>query len=74
MDNIASANKLREQNEVLKIENSNDEKESFEQEKEEFLKEKESFEQEKEEFLKEKESFEQEKEEIKNLNDKKGKK
>ncbi len=68
MDNIASANKLRNQNAILNPKENDDqkalflkEKQEFEKEKALFLKEKQEFEKEKALFLKEKQEFEKEK-------------
>ncbi|MGJ9094002.1 hypothetical protein ACI2CY_09195 [Campylobacter jejuni] len=72
MDNIVSANKLRNQNAILNPKENDDQKALF-------LKEKQEFEKEKALFLKEKQEFEKENEEtiinesLKNKETKKGK-
>ncbi|HEG5386104.1 TPA: hypothetical protein SEZ69_000101 [Campylobacter jejuni] len=86
MDNIASANKLRNQNAILNPKENDDqkalflkEKQEFEKEKALFLKEKQEFEKEKALFLKEKQKTLEENEEtiinesLKNKETKKGK-
>ncbi|MBX2020226.1 hypothetical protein I9R66_06010 [Campylobacter jejuni] len=86
MDNIVSANKLRNQNAILNPKENDDqkslflkEKQEFEKEKALFLKEKQEFEKEKALFLKEKQKTLEENEEtiinesLKNKETKKGK-
>ncbi|EAC1820267.1 hypothetical protein ACVM8L_000348 [Campylobacter jejuni] len=86
MDNIVSANKLRNQNAILNPKENDDqkalflkEKQEFEKEKALFLKEKQKFEKEKALFLKEKQKTLEENEEtiinesLKNKETKKGK-
>ncbi|MFW75582.1 hypothetical protein EER18_08900 [Campylobacter jejuni] len=86
MDNIVSANKLRNQNAILNPKENDDqkalflkEKQEFEKEKALFLKEKQEFEKEKTLFLKEKQKTLEENEEtiinesLKNKETKKGK-
>ncbi|EAJ8488733.1 hypothetical protein PEY33_000588 [Campylobacter coli] len=86
MDNIVSANKLRNQNAILNPKKNDDqkalflkEKQEFEKEKALFLKEKQEFEKEKALFLKEKQKTLEENEEtiinesLKNKETKKGK-
>ncbi|EIQ9071389.1 hypothetical protein LV627_001738 [Campylobacter jejuni] len=86
MDNIVSANKLRNQNAILNPKENDDqkalflkEKQKFEKEKALFLKEKQKFEKEKALFLKEKQKTLEENEEtiinesLKNKETKKGK-
>ncbi|HEA7361977.1 TPA: hypothetical protein RXK58_001791 [Campylobacter jejuni] len=86
MDNIVSANKLRNQNAILNPKENDDqkalflkEKQEFEKEKALFLKEKQEFEKEKALFLKEKQKTLEEDEEtiinesLKNKETKKGK-
>ncbi|ELR6000506.1 hypothetical protein R3036_001684 [Campylobacter jejuni] len=86
MDNIVSANKLRNQNAILNPKENDDqkalflkEKQEFEKEKALFLKEKQEFEKEKALFLKEKQKTLKENEEtiinesLKNKETKKGK-
>ncbi|EAH4895738.1 hypothetical protein G4T00_001734 [Campylobacter jejuni] len=61
MDNIVSANKLRNQNAILNPKENDDQKALFSKEKQEFEKEKALFSKEKQEFEKEKALFLKEK-------------
>ncbi|HDX3723088.1 TPA: hypothetical protein ROE59_001756 [Campylobacter jejuni] len=61
MDNIVSANKLRNQNAILNPKENDDQKALFLKEKQEFEKEKALFSKEKQEFEKEKALFSKEK-------------